>query len=134
MQLHQRKEELDRLGTQVLVISFVENEYWAHAWLEETQSPFPLLLDPDKAAYEAYELESSLFGSWGPRVLWFYLKRALAGRRLRGIQGDPNQLGADFIVDAEGIVRFAYYSEDATDRPAVDELLSVLRRLPVESD
>lgn len=124
--MRQRKSEFDRLNTQVLVISFVENEYWAHAWLEETESPFPLLLDPDREAYEAYDLERSVFGSWGPRVLWYYAKQVLTGRRLRSIQGDPNQLGADFIVDADGTIRLAYYSEDATDRPTVDELLSVI--------
>ena len=52
-----------------------------------------------------------------------------AGRRWRGIQGDSAQLGGDFIVDADGIVRLAYRSRDPTDRPLVEQLLTVLNQL-----
>jgi hypothetical protein len=30
---------------------------------------------------------------------------------------DPNQMGGDFVIDAAGVVRLAYYSATNTDRP-----------------
>lgn len=124
--MRQRQDEFGRLNVQVLVISF-GTEYWAKVWLEETGAPFPLLLDPERRVYRAYGLGRSVLQVWSPKVLWHYLRLVLAGRRLRPAQGDLYQLGGDFIVDAEGIVRLAHPSRDPTDRPPVEELLKVLR-------
>ena len=125
-QLRQREAEFDALRVQILVISFGA-EYWAKAWLEETGAPYPLLLDPELRVYRAYGLERSVLRVWSPKVLWRYLRLVLAGRRLRPAQGDLYQLGGDFVVDADGIVRLARPSRDPTDRPPVEELLKVLR-------
>ncbi len=127
-QLCQHQEELEQLNTRVLVISF-SDEYWARGWLEETQSPFPLLLDPERSVYRAYGLERSVLRSWSPKVLWYYLRKKLAGEQLHDIQGDPHQLGGDFIVGANGIIRLIYLSRDPTDRPSVEMLLETLQRI-----
>ena len=125
-QLCPQKDKLERLHTQTVVISF-SDEFWAQGWLEDTQSPFPLLLDPEREVYKAYGLQRSVWRSWSPRTLWYYYKKKKAGVKLHEIQGDPNQLGGDFIVDREGIVRLNYLSRNPTDRPAVERLLNVLR-------
>jgi peroxiredoxin Q/BCP len=127
-QLCQHQQELERLNVKVLILSFGALPA-AQAWLEETCSPFELLLDPERIAYEAYRLERSVFRSWNLRTLWRYAKLLASGRRWRGIQGDSAQLGADFIVDPKGVVRLAYYSHDPTDRPSVDHLLAALTDL-----
>ena len=120
--------ELEVLKTRVVVVSF-GSTFGARAWLEETGAPFTLLLDPDRAAYRAYGLDASLSRSWGPKVWWQYARLLLSGRKWRGIQGDSGQLGGDFIVDTNGIIRLAYRSHDPTDRPSVSQLLTVLARL-----
>ena len=127
-QLCQHQQELERLNVKVLILSFGALPA-AQAWLEETCSPFELLLDPERTAYEAYRLERSVFRSWNLRTLWRYVKLLASGRRWRGIQGDSAQLGADFIVDPNGVLRLAYYSHDPTDRPSVDHLLAALTDL-----
>ena len=132
-QLCDHQEELEQLNADVLVISFSE-AYWAQGWLEETGSPFPLLLDPDRQVYQAYGLERSRLRSWGPRTLWYYLRKKLAGHELPAIQGDPHQLGGDFIVDADGLIRLAYLSHDPTDRPPVADLLAVLADVDGRTD
>lgn len=124
--LHQ--DDLDKLNTRVWVISF-GTSVAAQAWLEETCTPFRLLLDPDRESYRAYGLERSLLRSWSLKTMWRYAQLLAAGRRWRGIQGDSAQLGGDFIIDGEGVVRLAYPSHDPTDRPAVDDLLAVLKQL-----
>jgi hypothetical protein len=127
-QLCQQQEALENLETQVVIITFGTLPA-AQAWLEETCSPFQLLLDPERKAYEAYGLERSLLRSWNFRTIWRYVQLLASGRRWRGIQGDSAQLGADLIVDAGGIVRLAYYSHDPTDRPTVKDLLATLTNL-----
>jgi peroxiredoxin len=127
-QLHQYKNEMEARKTRVALISF-GNTKLAQAWIEETQASFQFLLDSECKAYQAFSLEHSMGRSWSPKV-WFEYARLMAkGRRWRGIQGDSGQLGGDFIVDREGILRMAYRSHDPTDRPAVDYLLNRLDQI-----
>jgi alkyl hydroperoxide reductase subunit AhpC len=127
-QVAAHKTELAELDTQVVTISF-ESSYWTKVWLEETQSPFPFLIDPEREAYRAYGLQASALRAWSPRTLWYYLKAAWQGRERLGKRGDTDQLGGDFIVDRQGIVRLAQPSHDPLDRPSVSEILKVLREL-----
>ncbi len=91
--------------------------------------PFDLWLDPERAAYRAFGVERSLVRAWGPKTIQAYIRLMAHGQRWRGIQGDSGQLGGDFVLDAGGIVRFAYRSHDPTDRPTVEALLDVFRRM-----
>ncbi len=124
-QLRRFTDELAQLDAQVLLVSFGE-ERWARAWLQETGAPFPLLLDPERAVYRAYGLETSFVRVWSPKVMWHYTRRVLAGQKLQSIQGDPHQLGGDFVVDGQGVIRLAYRSKDPVDRPPVEALLAAL--------
>ena len=118
-------EQLEGLGATVLLISFGQ-EPQAKRWLEQTNAPFPLALDPDRRVYRAYGLERSVAKSWHPKMIAHYLGLLLKGRKLLPIQGDPNQLGGDFIVDRQGIVRYAHPSDDPADRPSIQVLLRAL--------
>lgn len=128
-QLRSHRDEFESLRTRVLLISFSRSEGYGRKWLQETGAPFPLLLDPERRTYRAYGLRHSVARSWSPRTLWYYVRAAFAGRKLHGIRGDPNQLGGDFIVDSDGIVRLAYRSRESVDRPPVADLLGLLRSL-----
>jgi peroxiredoxin len=125
-QLRHFEAELRRMDVQVLVISFGA-EFWARAWLQETQLPFPLLLDPERSVYRSYGLERSFVRVWSPKVMWHYTRRVLAGQKLQSIQGDPHQLGGDFVVDAAGVIRLAHRSKDPVDRPPVEALLAAIK-------
>lgn len=114
------------MDVQVLVISFGA-EFWARAWLQETESPFPLLLDPERSVYRSYGLERSFVRVWSPKVMWHYTRRVLSGQKLQSIQGDPHQLGGDFVVDAAGVIRLAHRSKDPVDRPPVEALLAAIK-------
>ena len=127
-QLCQEQEALRQLNTEVVLVSFGD-ERQARRWLEETCASFRLLLDPERRLYRSYALPRSVTGSWNLKTFLRYAELMRAGRRWRGIQGDSTQLGGDFIVDSEGIIRFAYRSKDPTDRPPVEDLLAVLREI-----
>ena len=127
-QLCQHQDEFKRLNTEVLIVAFGALPL-AQAWLEETCAPFRLLLDPERTVYQVYGLERSLLRSWNLKTVRRYVQLMRAGRQWRGIQGDSTQLGGDFIVDTDGILRLAYRSSEATDRPPVEGLFAVLRQL-----
>ena len=128
LELLQYVETLEQLGVQVVTISFSAG-HWAEGWRQETGSPFPLLLDPERQSYQAYRLRSSRLRTWGPNVLWRYVQLLWKGERLRPKQGDPHQLGGDFVIDAEGTIVLAHPSHDPVDRPSVATLLTTLRGL-----
>jgi hypothetical protein len=124
--LCRHQQELEGLNVEVMIISFGTLPA-VQSWLEETCSPFRVLLDPERSIYKAYKLERSLRRSWNLRTIWRYLRLLISGHRWRGIQGDSAQLGADFVVSPDGGVRLAHYSHDPTDRPAAEDLLALLR-------
>jgi len=126
--LGRRQAELTSLNTDVVLISF-GTPYWARVWREETGSPFPLLLDQERAAYRAYGLARSVWRSWGWNNMRYYARALWRGEKLRLNRGDTNQLGGDFIVDAQGLIRFAYPSHDPTDRPSLAQIVAVLQKL-----
>ena len=49
--------------------------------------------------------------------------------KIRVRYGETDQMGGNFIVDANGIVRFAYASKDPTDRPSIESMMTVLHTL-----
>ena len=124
-QLRSHKIELEAHDTRVTIISF-GTPALAQKWIEETQTTFQFLVDPQRDAYHAFGLESSLIRSWNLRTWFTYTKLMFQGRRWRGIQGDSSQLGGDFIVDQQGIIHMAYRSHDPADRPTLKVILQAL--------
>lgn len=120
--------EIEAAQANVVTVSF-GTPYWSQVWLQETGSPFPFLIDPDRTSYQAYGLESSVLRSWSPANLWYYTKAVLQKRETFGKRGNPHQLGGDFIIDRQGIIRLAHPSREPTDRPPIDQILRVLREV-----
>jgi peroxiredoxin len=125
-QLCQKQEELERLNTEVLVISFGQQEE-ARDWSREVCLAFQLLLDPERKVYRSYNLRRSWLSSWNLKTLGFYIKALLGGTEWRGIHGDSAQLGGDFIIARDGTFLLKHPSQEATDRPGVSEILKILR-------
>jgi len=126
-QLCQKMDQFQALNTRVLVITFGTLP-GAQAWLAETCAPLQVYLDPERVAYRAYRLERSYLRAWGLKTMWRYARLLAAGRKWRGIQGDSAQLGGNFVVDTNGIIRLAYRSHDPTDRPSADDLISCIEQ------
>lgn len=126
----QEQEAFERLNVAVLLVSFGTLPA-AQKWLAETCAPFQLLLDPERTVYRRYGLERSMRRSWNLRTIWRYVQLLASGRRWRGIQGDSAQLGGDFVIGADGLVRLAYRSHDPADRPTVGQILAAFRKSEV---
>jgi len=127
-QLRRRRSEFEARDARIVTISFGPASK-APTWLEETGSPFPLLIDARRETYKAYGMRHSLRGSWNLKTLRRYRNLLRTGHQWRGIQGDSLQLGGDVIVDADGIVRLLAPSQTPDDRPSAELLLDALSRL-----
>jgi peroxiredoxin len=128
-QLRRQAAEFAERQTNVVTITFGPASRM-EAWLRETQSPFVLLLDRRRTAYKAYCVRRS-FASLSIAAVLRGRELAKQGQPVKGLQGDPLQLGGTFVVDHSGIVRFAYRSSTPVDYPPVEELLAVLDGLPL---
>ena len=124
----QHKPEFRELDTTIAVISFGDSTF-AQQWVAETDECFRLLVDPERKVYGAYGLQQSLRRSWNVKTVVRYVQLMRDGQPWRGIQGDSTQLGGDFLIDAQGVLRLAYRSQDPTDRPSISTLLDTLRQL-----
>ena len=118
------KNEFDRRKVKVVVVSFAEPAMLVryqgnHHW------PFPILADPERAAYRAFGLQRlSWHRVFSLATLKLYLKLFRKGL-VRHDYGDSDvyQAGGDFLLDRSGTIYFAHRSQDPADRPALSTLL-----------
>ncbi len=127
-QVVQQQRTFQKLNADIVAISF-GTVYWAKVWLAETAVSFPLLLDQDRNAYQAFGLESSVLRSWGLKNMRYYANAIRSGKKFLGTRGNANQLGGDFIIDKQGIIQLAYPSHDPTDRPSINQILTTLHSI-----
>lgn len=122
MRQHQR--ELTTAEVDVLVVTFEMPER-ARKYADESELPWPLLIDTDRSLYRAFGMDRA--DSWtvfGPRSWIGYIALLLRGRRLKKPTGDVHQLGGDVLIDPKGIVRYHYVGDGPIDRPSVGQLLA----------
>jgi peroxiredoxin len=123
------KSEFDRRGVSVVVVSFAEPATIGH-YLEHHQWPFPVLADPQRRVYRAFDLKSlPWYRVLSPGTLRLYLKLFRKGliRRHYGKE-DIYQSGGDFVIDRDGNLLFAHRSQDPADRPSMSTLLKAIDR------
>ena len=109
----------------VLVISQGRPEVLTH-FVKKTPLPFPVVGDPERAAYRAFGLERTWWWTFLlPWVWWGYIVRIVTGTpvRLPYRSEDVTQLGGDFLLDQSGNVLWQFRSKDPTQRPTVDAML-----------
>lgn len=122
--------DIQALGGAVLVVSFAPPAQVA-AYLERGPLPFPVVSDPERAAYRAFGLEAATWGAMlRPGVLARFMGLMLRGwMPRRSAKGDDLlQLGGDFVLDATGRLRYAHASAEPTDRPSAAALIEAVRR------
>ncbi len=125
--MRERQAEFAALDADVLVVTF-ETGPVARAYMDETQLPWPIVVDPDRSLYHAYGMMSARWiDLYGPRVVWLYLKLMFRGGRVRMPTGDTSQLGGDVIVDPQGIVRLHHVADGPAGRPEIESLLQHIR-------
>src|SRR3990172_4124157 len=94
------------------------------AFARELQLPFP---DVTGEVYRAFGLGKGMVIR--SRTLLVAARLVWRAKRLYRPIGDIMQVGGDFIVDGNGIIRYAHSSEDPTDRPDFIELMRLIASL-----
>lgn len=111
----------------------------AAAFAEVKRLPFPLLLDPERAAYRAYGLvQGKAMQVLGPKVFLPWIAAEISGEtRQRGLKGGSFfQMPGTFVIDPGGIVRLtgglvrlAHRNRHVADAPSNDLVLRLVSAL-----
>ena len=141
--MRQKHVETEALGAAVLAVSFEPRDrlfQLSHV----VRLPFPLLCDQERDTYRAYGLErgnlrqifsprayglerGNLRQIFSPRAALTNVKLMARGRMYHFRRSDLRQLGGDFIVDPDGVIRYQYRSAAPHDRPSVEELIERIK-------
>lgn len=84
----------------------------------------------DTDAYSAYGLQQAgLKEVVSANTLKNGFKAITSGHVGGQIIGDARMMPGTFIVDKQGVIRWAYYSKDVSDHPAPDAILAQMKRI-----
>ena len=130
-QLRQRYADLQAAGAQVVVIG-MGTPAQTREFIAAQAVPFPVLSDPRRVSHRAYgAVRGSLRQlSFHPRIWVQGLQAARTGIKQDHTVGDATQLSATFIIDPQGVIRFAERAALSSDFTPVDTLLTALAAMP----
>ena len=102
----------------------------AQALCDRFQVPFPCLADPRRSGYKAFGLKrGSVLEVFGPAALLRGMQAARKGHHIEKTVGDAFQMPGTFIINRDGVVRYAHYARHVGDHPKTAELIEALRSL-----
>lgn len=128
--MRQHRKALAEHKVAVLVVTF-EASPLAQAYARDTDLPWPVVIDSDRALYRGYGMARAPARKiWSPRTLWTYARLLLGGRRLRSSTGDVRQRGGDVVVGPDGRIRYVYVGDTPADRPSAATLLHACTNSP----
>lgn len=132
MELH--KAEIEAAGLQVVAVGLGQPKHARH-FGDKLAPSVACLTNEEPVLHAIYGIErGNMLRLMAPDALMAGAKAASRGHTQGTATGDQQRLPGTFIVDATGIVRFAYYGKYAGDNPDLDEMLSWWREAASESD
>ena len=126
--MQQSYEEIRELGADVVAVSF-EPLQRLKKQVEDMRLPFPILSDPGLETYRAYGVRRGSFGDvFNLGAALQFLRLLFKGRWVWAGHGDIMQLGGDFIISQDGLLKYSHPASSSQDQADVDALLEELRR------
>ncbi|UUO06539.1 AhpC/TSA family protein [Blastopirellula sp. J2-11] len=117
--------EIQQHGGDVVFITMGTHER-AQQLQDGMQLPFDVLVDPHRAAYQAYRVpRGSMSQVAGPQV-WLPGLNAVIRSGFGKPTGDLLQLQGTFVVDAAGILRLAHVPRNSADHPQLADIVAAL--------
>jgi peroxiredoxin len=121
------RDHLDRFGdARIAVVTFASVERLA-AYRDHLELPFDVTADPDRTLYA---LLGAVRGTnrqvWSAGTLRMYVRLIRSGRRLQRPTEDIHQLGADAVIDRNGILRYLSLPATPDARPSISTLINTL--------
>jgi peroxiredoxin len=121
-------ERFQHAGGQVVAVTMGSSSQAAD-FRHRLNLPFDCLADPERSAYRAYEIPQARMSQIAGTRVWGAGLRALLRGGVGRPVGDVKQLQAEFVVDRDGIVRWAQRGETSADITTNDRLIEQLRQL-----
>jgi prostamide/prostaglandin F2alpha synthase len=130
VRLNRDRERFQEVGVQLAAIAQGMPEEAAE-FRKKRKMQIPVLVDPDRAAYEAAGAKIAVLSEiLGPRVMARGVKAAMRSHVMPGrFRGHVGQLGGVLVVAPDGSIRYAHLSEDASDNPPTEEVLAAARAI-----
>jgi len=126
--LRQQKEKVSRLGIEVVVVSFEDEEH-ALNYQREENLEWPVIIDKSREFYNYFGLTRAGFWDiWGFATWRAYLREMLKGNMPKMTKGDVHQRGGDVLIDPQGMVRLHHISKGPADRPDVNAILEIVEK------
>lgn len=128
-QLERHHDELRVAGLSVAAIGIGEPRH-AQRYCGSLAPSIPCFCNRTLEAYRAFGLkEGGLWQLLGPQVIAASARVAARGIVQGRRTGNALMLGGVFVIDAQGVVRFARYDEYAGDHPSFTDVLNAVKRL-----
>ncbi len=117
-QLAQLAPTFARLGVNVAAVTLGKPAE-AKLFCAQRSSDLNCLSDPHQLAYSTYGIgRMNLLTNWLHPQTWMgYVRTWRAGFRARLTDTDMLRLSATFVIDTQGVVRFAHYNRFTSDHP-----------------
>jgi peroxiredoxin len=130
VQLHRDRDKFDAAGARLVLIGQGTPRHAQHFREQFDLEGLEILVDPDRAAYEAAGAKVATIGEMiGPKSVVAGLKRAASERMVQGpVKGHPAQLGGVLVVAQGGDVAWSHLADDASDNPPNDDVLAAVER------
>ena len=95
-------------------------------YTSQEEIPFMMLADPEEKLYKLFKIQKSWLRSF-TGLFRDYSRKHKAGKKLfKGSyerDGHLNRIGADFLIDENGIIQVAYYGKFVGDHLPVNEIV-----------
>ena len=127
--MRQHNAEIQARNAVVVAVSFEPRDR-VFQLARQVRITFHLLSDPERDIYRAYGLtRGRLLQLISPGTVLAYVKLLARRRWYHFRRSDLRQMGGDFVIDADGVVRYQHRSAAPHDRPSVQELMDVIDAL-----
>ena len=125
---HELLEHYDTLKQNGLVIISVyeSGRETLTQYTSKEEIPFFMIADPDEILYKQFKVRKSWWKTF-TGLFNHYNRKHSAGKKLFKSKydrdGHLNRIGADFLIDENGIIRTAYYGKFVGDHLPVEEIV-----------
>jgi peroxiredoxin len=117
-ELHQRQDDISKKNLTVIFV-FESSVETMLKYIENEKHPFRFISDPEQTFYNAYEVEKSWlkFIRWGLTLEG--LRNGIKGftkyHKYSSMKGSTNRVGAEFLIDDNGMIERVHYGERVGD-------------------
>jgi AhpC/TSA antioxidant enzyme len=125
------RDHLDQLGdTLPVVITFTDDPTRLAAYRAHLDVHFPVVADVDRVLYRLFGAgRGSLRRVWSPGTLMMYARLLRRGRQLHRPMEDTRQLGADAVIDRDGLLHRLWLPPGPDARPHIEEIIDAVHEL-----